>query len=599
VADGEVSKKERLYAYAPDGAGPPLGYFKVKNGKVTWFQASDRSAVQNLQTAASAVGLFGLAGTSAFLYDRAGSVRFLDPYLGPASSGLRYFMNIFKLGKDFQQHVLEEIRNGRLDDACEIINSHFNFLSKGMRARRLPDATIERVRAHTSTLLGIVQQAKSEAQTGVTQDTVNTALDDYFDIVKQESGIATTDVSRLHSATRLGGGIRMTVIATWGGSMLLSVHKISAAGGLGKWGAVFNTVGFGSSIVDGSLDISSARAGGVPHEPSSRIRKLSDKVLTPLSTNMFVAGYLTDAVATAQRHGSPMTIVTDLATSGLNVALANYPNYVARGGDHIYVFRPSTAGKLETGDIVGYAKYSADGGLYWHEADGNGGFLPRQRVSTESLTVTGSHGKFLDTDAYVVSRKEPGDLSDSLLEKTRDASRPTVSARRKPVKLTNVDDSLPARVESHSKFRKKPAVLLALGIGSLASSVIGVAAPLFQNQSAPVPPDDKKKKPGSGPSGATPTPTPTPAPTPTPTPTPTPMPTPTPKVRIVTVHPGDTLWGIAAANGEPLTRLEPPNPQFDWALLDGNPFSARQPRDGRDPDLIVPGDHVNVPLPQH
>ncbi|HYS68394.1 MAG TPA: hypothetical protein VEN30_31855, partial [Paraburkholderia sp.] len=70
VADGEVSKKERLYAYAPDGAGPPLGYFKVKNGKVTWFQASDRSAVQNLQTAAGTVGLFGLAGTSAFVYDR-------------------------------------------------------------------------------------------------------------------------------------------------------------------------------------------------------------------------------------------------------------------------------------------------------------------------------------------------------------------------------------------------------------------------------------------------------------------------------------------------------------------------------------------------
>ncbi|MCT7305257.1 glutamate cyclase domain-containing protein [Ralstonia wenshanensis] len=74
------------------------------------------------------------------------------------------------------------------------------------------------------------------------------------------------------------------------------------------------------------------------------------------------------------------------------------------------------------------------------------------------------------------------------------------------------------------------------------------------------------------------------------------------------VGPGDTLWQLSAADAakllgttgpasEPRTlaafdKLPPMNSQFDWAALDGNPYT--QGATGQDPDLVVPGDIVRI-----
>ena len=74
------------------------------------------------------------------------------------------------------------------------------------------------------------------------------------------------------------------------------------------------------------------------------------------------------------------------------------------------------------------------------------------------------------------------------------------------------------------------------------------------------------------------------------------------------VGPGDTLWRLSAADAAKLlstaapasdtrtaaalNKLPPLNSQFDWAALDGNPYT--QGATGQDPDLVVPGDIVRI-----
>lgn len=74
------------------------------------------------------------------------------------------------------------------------------------------------------------------------------------------------------------------------------------------------------------------------------------------------------------------------------------------------------------------------------------------------------------------------------------------------------------------------------------------------------------------------------------------------------VGPGDTLWQLSAADaakllgttgpasnartGAAFDKLPPMNSQFDWAALDGNPYT--QGATGQDPDLVVPGDIVRI-----
>jgi len=74
------------------------------------------------------------------------------------------------------------------------------------------------------------------------------------------------------------------------------------------------------------------------------------------------------------------------------------------------------------------------------------------------------------------------------------------------------------------------------------------------------------------------------------------------------VGPGDTLWQLSAADAakllgtaapasdartaDALDKLPPMNSQFDWAALDGNPYT--QGATGLDPDLVVPGDIVRI-----
>ncbi|MCT7298256.1 DUF4392 domain-containing protein [Ralstonia sp. CHL-2022] len=74
------------------------------------------------------------------------------------------------------------------------------------------------------------------------------------------------------------------------------------------------------------------------------------------------------------------------------------------------------------------------------------------------------------------------------------------------------------------------------------------------------------------------------------------------------VGPGGTLWQLSAADSAKLLgttgpasdartaaaldKLAPMNSQFDWAALDGNPYT--QGATGQDPDLVVPGDIVRI-----
>ena len=72
-----------------------------------------------------------------------------------------------------------------------------------------------------------------------------------------------------------------------------------------------------------------------------------------------------------------------------------------------------------------------------------------------------------------------------------------------------------------------------------------------------------------------------------------------PAPKVVTVRKGETLTQIAAENHVSLAALLAANPQFDPKLLgrQGNKwFDAKGPKDkGRDPDLIRPGDQINLP----
>ena len=74
------------------------------------------------------------------------------------------------------------------------------------------------------------------------------------------------------------------------------------------------------------------------------------------------------------------------------------------------------------------------------------------------------------------------------------------------------------------------------------------------------------------------------------------------------VGPGDTLWQLSAADAAKLLgttgpasdartvaaldKLPAMNGEFDWAALDGNPYT--QGATGQDPDLVVPGDIVRI-----
>ena len=87
-----------------------------------------------------------------------------------------------------------------------------------------------------------------------------------------------------------------------------------------------------------------------------------------------------------------------------------------------------------------------------------------------------------------------------------------------------------------------------------------------------------------------------PPPKASPPPVVSPPPPPAPTTRQVVAVPGDTLFGIAQKNGTNLPTIEPLNPQFDWTLLNGNPFTPPPPPGQRDPDLIYSGDKVTVPI---
>jgi hypothetical protein len=57
-----------------------------------------------------------------------------------------------------------------------------------------------------------------------------------------------------------------------------------------------------------------------------------------------------------------------------------------------------------------------------------------------------------------------------------------------------------------------------------------------------------------------------------------------------TVEPGDTLWDIAAANLPP-TERSPANVRGYWRQI----YRTNRPAVGGDPDLILPGTHLDVP----
>lgn len=71
------------------------------------------------------------------------------------------------------------------------------------------------------------------------------------------------------------------------------------------------------------------------------------------------------------------------------------------------------------------------------------------------------------------------------------------------------------------------------------------------------------------------------------------------------VGPGDTLWRLSAAKllgttgpasdaraAAAFDKLPALNSQFDWAALDGNPYTPAAA--GHDPDLVVPGEIVRI-----
>ncbi|WP_118183123.1 LysM peptidoglycan-binding domain-containing protein [Paraburkholderia phosphatilytica] len=599
-----LDANERIYAYAPDRGGPPLGYFESDgHDGLTWYRASHRSREQFWQTTGRAAVHFATAAGAAFGYDHLRALHPASPWIGPLTSELRYLLNTSKFITDFQLHALDEIREGRLDKATDTIRLRFAGLRGSMSRRGVADATLARIEGYTGTLLGIIQRAQSESSQDVNHIVVNTALDDYFDLIRQETGIGADDFYPTHPATKLGGRMRRVLIATWGGSLMMTLAKVVPFTGLASVGAILNGIGYGATIVDGALSTASARSGSVPHEPG-RVVKAMSRWLQPISNWTFVGGYTSGAVNLLVTHGlgslgSDASFVTDITTSALNVWMWNYQRGARTSDDHIYVFRPDTpsagsgaAGTPETTKLLGYATYTADGGIYWHEADGKGGFQQRVRVDQSDLRAW-TKQKFERTDTRVASRKGPDDFSADQLAKARATSRATRSARWRARKLEN-DAQLIRRVKSHAGQRKTGWKSLTLGGVLLLSSAIGSAASLLPGKSASTAPavtgtpPGKKKKPGTSPTvpGKQVTPKPT---------TPKQSTTPKPGSRVVVVRRGDTLWGIATENGDTLQQLEPLNPEFDWALLDGNPFTPREPGEGRDPDLIYPGDRIKVP----
>lgn len=65
-----------------------------------------------------------------------------------------------------------------------------------------------------------------------------------------------------------------------------------------------------------------------------------------------------------------------------------------------------------------------------------------------------------------------------------------------------------------------------------------------------------------------------------------------PTDRVVKVHEGDTMTGIARANDSTLPELAPLNPEFDWSLL-----GVDTPKEGsRDPNLLFLTDLIHVPI---
>jgi LysM repeat protein len=589
--------KERLYVYAQDGGGLPLGYYdRSEDGaKLTWYSASHRTRAQKVHAAAIGGSTFVFAlgvGTAA----RVTGIMSHAPLLSPLLSTIRSAIGLGKVANESRQQVFNEISDGRLEQATELINRRHSLAQRALKKLKVPPHVRARVQAHTATLLGELQRIESGAwDSHKPETTLSDALANYNEMIKHETGYKFSELEAMNTGRLKGKLLRLGGPTTFGGSGAKYETKLedfSLGSGLE---AASNLLGATASVADSSVALATSVTGSRPNAVSKFSGKAS-KFLVPINTYGFAAGYAMDAWVGA--HNTFM-LSADLAAAAAGVAARRYAVFMQRIDDKILVYRPGAKGEL-----IGYATYTGDGRLKWYERNGAGGYHEVKNMSTTDLddALTAKAVQAGDDPTklrFIVTRKSPEEVNDELLSTAKQTTKATAGAKRKPVQLSSMAD-VTTRVRRHGQYQKAAsfafwavgAALVSTVLSTVASTFFN-SAPAAQRTNATPTGDDKKKKKAPAGDGTSSAPTGGPPETPKPKQT---SPTSEPW-RVVVVKRGDTLWGIAADNNDTIEQIEPLNPEFDWALLDSSPFTAPPPGAGRNPNLIFPGDRVKVTQP--
>ncbi|RDU96874.1 GNAT family N-acetyltransferase [Trinickia dinghuensis] len=600
--------KDRLYLYAQDGAGLPLGYYERSDDgeALTWYGASHRTRAQKAYAAAIGGSTFLVSlgvGTAVRL---AGVVSDI-PLMSPVLSTIRSAINLGKVANESRQQVFNEIRDQRLEQATELINRRHSLAQRALKSLGVPPSVRTRVQAHTETLLGVLQQVQSEAWPDHKPEvTLSDALTNYNDMIKHETGYKFSQLEAMNTGRLRGKLFRGGTILTFSGSGAKYETKFDQLPHGSGLEAVGNLLGATASVADSSAALATSVTGSRPNAVSKFSGKAS-KFLAPISTYGFAAGYGIDAFAGAHNH---FVLAADLAAALTGTVARRYTLFMQRVDDNILVYESGTQ-TPEKGDLIGYASYTGDGRLKWYKRNGTDGFHEVRNMSAidldnallDHINQKGGDPSHL---RFIVARKTPGEVDDDFLKTakqtgerarvTKTKIKTTSSAKSKPVQLQSMAEVV-NRTESHGNYQKAASFAFWAAGASLAATVLSTAASTFFNQ-APTSSQsnltpaggDKKKKPAPPAGGTSSAPEGPPGGGRKPKPI---VPTGEPW-RVVIVKQGDTLWGIATDNGDTIEQIEPLNPEFDWALLDGNPFSVPPPGAGRNPNLIFPGDRVKV-----
>ena len=498
------------------------------------------------------------------------------------SSLLRYVLAAPKLSKQLQDRALDAVSGGHLDDVSDIVNSHYRALDRHLRSLKVDDAKRKAIKEGAETLLGRIQWAKS----GYEPDEIPALLEKYFAKATEISGIPVTNADWFSPTRTRGVAARSAIIASWGVGLAATARSLSLHVTLHMLPALANSIGFVSVIGLTAISTALGRVKDPKYKPSGKLKTLI-KGLNSTGNVAFILGYATDAVATMSKIsnlsvltkvvGSPLSIAADVGLAYLNLKLSR----LQQPSKKIAVYRDDK--------LVGYASPTKEG-LDWHKANhdpanGTVAFDPATAQAADYLQDP--NGDVRPADRLVPTRKtEPAAMRNPVAVKATGAKQALHLGGTAGGNL----DRINSWIGKQGKKSNPTTILLVAGgiaVVNLFNYLNGVltAAP------ATPPATSDKKKPKSSlpptqpkpPKGVSPPPPPKPA-------TPPPF-------HVVTAEKDDTLWGIAEDDKVNLAELMPLNPQFDWSLLDGNPFTARKPGDGRDPDLLYAGDRVKVPGP--